>query len=194
MMGNFNSGSDLCTTPAHKETADGETISPCGVQAWSYFNDTFAVELDGVATAIDETNIAWPSDAKYKYGDYAPENMNTIADTRGGSTIQGNLDDDEHFITWMRIAAKSNFRKLWGKIDVDIPANTEITFTIDNRYNTYMFDGQKSIVLSENSFMGGKNIFLPALYLATGAVSGAWSVLCVIMALARRRRAASETA
>ena len=193
MMGNFDAGWDLCTTSTHKQTAAGDTISPCGVQAWSYFNDTFALRVDNVATAIDETKIAWPSDKKFKFGDFAPENMNTDAATRGGSVIQGNVDDDEHFITWMRMAAKSDFRKLWGRVDVDIPANTEVKFTITNRYNTYMFDGRKSIVLSENSFMGGKNYFLPALYLFIGVVCAAWSVICVFMSIARRRRPEQTT-
>jgi len=40
---------------------------------------------------------------------------------------------DEHFVVWMRAAALRNFRKLWGTIDQDIPAGTNITIQIQNR-------------------------------------------------------------
>ena len=35
-----------------------------------------------------------------------------------------------------------------------------MSITIDNRYNTYQFGGKKYVVLSENSWVGGKNNFL----------------------------------
>ena len=40
---------------------------------------------------------------------------------RGGSTVTSTLKHDEHFIVWMRTASLSQFRKLWGVIDVDLP-------------------------------------------------------------------------
>jgi len=36
----------------------------------------------------------------------------------------------------------------------------QVEVTIDNRYNTYSFDGAKSIVLANTSWLGGRNIFL----------------------------------
>jgi len=187
MRGDFRGKYDPCTTIPHKVTDTGALISPCGTQAWSYFNDSYTVTLDGVPAAINDANIAWPSDVRYKYGTYAAENLNTNQSTRGGSTISGMVDHDEHFITWMRSAALSNFRKLWGRIDVDIPEGTEIKFTIHNRYNTYKFDGAKSIVLSENSFMGGNNPFLPALYLSVGCVNALFAIMCGWLSYSRRR-------
>lgn len=38
---------------------------------------------------------------------------------------------DERFMNWMRVAAMPNFRKLWGRIEDDLPAGT-YTLTIDN--------------------------------------------------------------
>ncbi|KAL0022026.1 hypothetical protein WJX77_007340 [Trebouxia sp. C0004] len=102
-------------------------IMPCGLIAWSYFNDTYAVTADiaGTATpvAVDETGIAWESDIKHKFGSQDAQyfNLQEYAAYRGGNTITGALNADEHFIVWMRTAALSNFRKLWGRINTDLP-------------------------------------------------------------------------
>ena len=36
-------------------------------------------------------------------------------------------------MVWMRAAALRRFRKLWGRIDQDIPTGAEITVQIQNR-------------------------------------------------------------
>lgn len=38
---------------------------------------------------------------------------------------------NEHFIVWMRIAALSRFRKLYGRIERDIPAGTVLSFEVE---------------------------------------------------------------
>lgn len=170
----------LCTT--NIKNATGADIVPCGVQAWSYFNDTYTVKLDGTTVAIDDNNIAWSADVNYRFGDYAPENMNTEQATRGGAQISGNsVRGDEHFVTWMRTAAFSNFRKLLGKIEVDIQEGTTITVDINNLYNTYKFNGEKHIVFATNSWVGGSNVVLPALYLLVGALFTCLGVFALVM-------------
>ena len=42
---------------------------------------------------------------------------------------------DQHFIVWMRTAALRNFRKLWGRIEQDIPAGSTLTVLVQNRSN-----------------------------------------------------------
>ena len=37
-------------------------------------------------------------------------------------------------MVWMRAAALRNFRKLWGRINQDIPAGTNVTIQIQNRW------------------------------------------------------------
>jgi hypothetical protein len=38
---------------------------------------------------------------------------------------------NEHFIVWMRTAGLPTFRKLYGKIDQDLPAGTQLSFAIN---------------------------------------------------------------
>lgn len=52
---------------------------------------------------------------------------------------------NEHFIVWMRTAALPQFRKLYGKIDTDIPAGTTLTFNVDAYFEVTSFGGKKSL-------------------------------------------------
>ena len=102
-------------------TGEKTTINPCGLMAWSYFNDTYAVAVDGESIAVNETDIAWRSDLKYKFTDATTNAHNDDVATRGGGAVAGSPSVDEYFVVWMRTAALSDFRKLWGRIETDIP-------------------------------------------------------------------------
>lgn len=52
---------------------------------------------------------------------------------------------NEHFIVWMRTAALPQFRKLYGKINSDIPAGTTLTFDVDAYFEVTSFGGKKSL-------------------------------------------------
>lgn len=72
---------------------------------------------------LQETNIAWSTDrTDGLYGTYQPTNFNSIPDYRGGSTIIGNVNEDPHFLVWMRPGAARTVRKLYAVIREDIPA------------------------------------------------------------------------
>ncbi|GJN13068.1 hypothetical protein PR202_ga31401 [Eleusine coracana subsp. coracana] len=69
------------------------------------------------------------------------------------------------------------FRKLYGRIHVDLKANDTITVQLENNYNTYSFGGKKKLVLSTATWLGGKNDFLGFAYLSVGG-------LCFFLAFA----------
>ena len=88
----------------------------------------------------------------------------------------------------MRTPALSTFRKLVGRLNTDIPRNTDITVTIDNRYNVYPFDGSKSVVIATSGRYGGYNMTLPIMYFSCGAFCVVLSVLCVVMSYYSNKR------
>jgi hypothetical protein len=57
-------------------TAGGAPIVPCGLVAFSLFNDTFTVEVNGKPVQVNKKDIAWKSDKKHKFGsDIYPSNF-----------------------------------------------------------------------------------------------------------------------
>lgn len=166
-----------------EDIANGEQIVPCGLIAWSLFNDTYAFSIGNDTVSVNRKGIAWVSDINAKFGaGVVPSNFlnnNPNATNIGGGVLPEGvpLNQNEDLLVWMRVAAFPTFRKLWGKIEQDIPAYTNMTISIENVYNTFSFDGTKKLVLSTSTWIGGKNDFLGAAYLAVGT-------LCVLLAIA----------
>ncbi len=143
-----------------------EVAIPCGLLAKSYFNDEFKdwkyKGPNGGSPqdlVVNEKNIAWKADKELKYKN---------VDKRK----QWIDMEDEHFIVWMRPAGLPNFRKLWGRIDQqDLEAGSEVSLTIENKFDVSSFNGKKYIILTTVNAFGGKNTFLAVCYIVIGCIS-----------------------
>ena len=136
---------------------------PCGLIAKSFFNDTFELKRGSEDIQISAENIAWSVD-KDKYKDSSNKSM------------QWRSVEDERFMVWMRPAAMPDFRKLWGRIEMNLKRGS-YSLIIHNNYPVESFDGKKFFILSTVNGLGGKNYFLGILYLAIGGVSAVSGIL-----------------
>ncbi|XP_031401360.1 putative ALA-interacting subunit 2 isoform X2 [Punica granatum] len=154
-----------------EESNGGLPVVPCGLVAWSLFNDSYIFTRGAVPLKVNRKNIAWKSDRDHKFGKRVyPFNF------QNGSLIGGGkldphipLSDQEDLIVWMRTAALPSFRKLYGRIEEDLHPSDLITVNLTNNYNTYSFGGAKKLVLSTSSWLGGKNDFLGVFYIFVGS-------------------------
>ncbi|CAN6175331.1 unnamed protein product [Urochloa humidicola] len=173
----------LCNPEA---AADGSPIVPCGLVAWSLFNDTYSFARGNETLAVNKRGISWRSDRNSLFGKHVyPRNFQSSG-LIGGGTLDPSkpLSEQEDLMVWMRTAALPRFRKLYGRIDqVDLHAGDVIEVTVMNNYNTYSFGGRKAVVLSTAGALGGKSSFLGRAYLVGGAASLCMALLLTLLCL-----------
>ena len=170
---------------------------PCGLQAKSSFNDKFELysnlmvkNQNAKPIVMNEKDIAWASDVKYKYKNIKdiPDGMvnkETGKAPKDWKDIQWMDMEDEHFIAWMRTSGLPSFRKLYGKFDNGLKAGNYIV-RIDNKFNVKPFNGMKSVVLTTTTSWGGKFNMLANAFTALGVFCIVFEIIFMIVLRKRR--------
>lgn len=96
-----------------------------------------------------------------------------------GHAIPNPMDED--FMVWNRVAALPHFRKRLRYITADLLPG-DYSLVVSQRYDVSRFGGQKSFVVSTESWIGGKNYVLGILYVVIGSVM----VVCAAVFAAKR--------
>ncbi|TRY95095.1 hypothetical protein DNTS_016336 [Danionella cerebrum] len=198
----FKSPQDSCSPYSYD--SQNKPIVPCGAIANSFFNDTFELYqiINGTKKLVplDGKGIAWWTDYNIKYRN--PTLVNgSLANAFDGTSKPLNwprpayeldLTDqnnngflNQDFLVWMRRAALPQFRKLYRRITegdyaAGLPAGN-YSLTVHYNYQVLNFDGQKKIIFSNVSWMGGKNDFLGIAYLVVGSLCVVMSVVMLIV-------------
>ncbi|KXJ91085.1 ligand-effect modulator 3 family [Microdochium bolleyi] len=190
---------------------DNQQYYPCGLIANSMFNDTFSnfTLLNSNVGAPNETydmtsrGIAWQSD-KDLYGptqlkDWAnvlppPEWQVRYENGRySDAAPPPNLQEDEHFMVWMRTAGLPTFSKLYAKNENAPMKKGDYSIAILDNFRAENYAGTKSIVITTLSPMGGRNTFLGILWLVVGGFCILLAVIFLITNLIKPRKLGDHT-
>ncbi len=132
------------------------------------------------------TDVCW----KYHYPN--DDTVQYLYETYDGiiSPLEG--VEDEHFIVWMRVAAKPRFRKLYGFLKQPVKAGTTLTFNITSNWDVKSFKGTKSLIVTTTSMFGGKNPKFGQAFIGVGALCLALGLFFGIKHIVRPRRLAEK--
>jgi hypothetical protein len=178
--------SSTCDPVAHDQ--NGKIIYPCGIVANSMFNDTFSsptlLNPSNSAPGENEreyqmstSGITWPGlrdlygPTRYNVSDIVPP-PNWYERYRDGYTEENlpKLSEMEDFQNWMMLAASPNFYKLYQRNDKDIMQAGRYRIDIVSNFDTAVYNGRKSFLITTVSDMGSRNIWPGIIFLIVGGI------------------------
>lgn len=166
--------------PLEFQNGTDTPLNPCGLVANSQFNDEFRFCTSATCDEeinLNRTDIAWDIDREKRF---LPSSERT--ETEDDRVVS------EPFMVWMRLAAYRNWKKLYGRIESDLPAGTYY-MSITSRFPVGSFDGEKFFFISETTWFGGPNEALGIAYIVVG---GATLTLAIAIAVRARMTTALE--
>ena len=170
MLGRYVEDADSCKplrySPYNNST---DLLAPCGLMTVYFFNDSYDVVSGGV---FDEESINWEGEKGNLFKPLSDEYSDEQRWMKNMTRFPGEIQNP-HFIAWMRVANSPNFRKLWAKATGKVGPTVEIDVSCD--FPSFMFRGERRLVLLKPGGLGGRNWFIGYLNLALGAA-------CIIVA------------
>lgn len=74
-----------------EDASGGNPIVPCGLIAWSLFNDTYRFSINNGNLSVNKKGISWKSDRDHKFGkDVYPRNFQN-GRVIGGATLNSSI-------------------------------------------------------------------------------------------------------
>uniref|UniRef100_A0A8C8TTV8 Cell cycle control protein n=2 Tax=Peromyscus maniculatus bairdii TaxID=230844 RepID=A0A8C8TTV8_PERMB len=192
---------------------NGTPIIPCGAIANSIFNDTITLSYNlnssiNIEVPMLKSGLTWWTD---KYVKFRNPTSSDLASAFAGSAkpphwakpiYELDIDDpgnngfiNEDLIVWMRTAAFPTFKKLYRRLNrvhnfvEGLPAGN-YSFNISYNFPVTVFQGEKSVVLSTLTWIGGGGLFLGLTYTVTGALTllASFAILAIYLMLKRNKK------
>ncbi len=172
-----------CTVSDVKER-NGIPVYPCGLIANSMFTDSFSLARAPAGSSAfttltgddwDASDLSWRSDRDTKFSNFTEGTLDEV--TRVGT--EGNVlpfPNEQEFQVWFRVAGLPRFNKLHRRISRGFDKGDQLRVTIIDRFDAGNFGGEKHVVLTTTTWLGGSNYFLGSVYIIV-------AVMCIVFAL-----------